>query len=1347
MMNTRYTLLYILSALLLTGALAGCRDAFSDRTEVPTPEPGRSETIRPDGTVEVRIPYLAPAMEQLTTRALTPQEECTIDASMSRLFVFDQSGAFLYEAPISSVRPEGTEQGKYDRGTVTAFLKEGTEVRLALYANLSKEQMKTEVSGSIDEVARKFTFAMPVGTSLPMYGTLSGVTVSHTLSSGTADAVQTVSGTIRMLRSVARVDVGFNLSGTAMEEKAGELTGRVFDASQGKYIDATYTIKKVYLYSASSSGQVAPNSSALASDQSKVTALSLPENVAKMAEPQSYDPTNGALIREIYLPETDNKPYTGEQSGAETKPESDKVHLARPYLIVEMTNDKETRSHFFRIDFLKYSAEVTDPKTSIEEQTDARVRYTYLPILRNYRYKVNITKIGGPGFDSLADAQKGSAADIQYNVLALSEHELGDVMYDGKYMLSVTESEFSIGMYGSQPTYKAFTTWPDGWKIEVPEYIPGTKTANSLYSASATDHSSWITFATTSGKANVTSQVIQTVTTNETGSPRVGYFYVRAGRMRWLITVRQSATADLAISLWSDPEAKNPLQYLEIHQQGLLATPTPTQKRADYPLEEAHAYRRFFIKTDPYVDPNNTAVFRDFFVPKGKSTGRDSEFYFYDFGKLKYEGSRIGEDVLKRQWESAGHGKWHKLSETGDHKFFSYTGHDNLWECYITAPPVSKSDDPFEFYSGRFTFAISDGTHEASTQLTVQQIEYGADPGDRTYPADRYATSYVVDGSVRYKGDKKPYFPLNGEEYSFSITANTPYRIILTSDDGQAIKQFGNGARNEGGVSYSVYEDYSPTMKGRRITFTTNKDAKLKTSGEALYATFRVESPEGKFLPYIFRIYFVPGIIQPEANCYMIKAGVTDGIFIPVSRVNTAADYYDTLLEHDRRLREFPHGKSLELLRVDEGDTFEPFLIWTDMGDPKGEGSHAGERVENGQYDLNWAGIAHLDRLGSGEGAYVYVALNKQAKPGSALIGIRSTKIPGKPVLWSWHLWVVSEYPKPLRTSIDRCDAQTPWRNQFPVGGQESYPKSLDTMDRLLGANRAVKEMPMNHYREPETYGYCYQFGRKDPFPSWKLIIPMKTWPGNHVDNEQREPKKYYDERGRRFYFEYHVKGDITEKGMKDSSAAAGATMSMREAIASPETIVSHASMWLYESTPYMSDISGGSLPSRYTFLYLWNRVGNSSQRERQAYVGKTVFDPSPYGWRIPCLQEAAHQFMAYQKGLLWTPRPGFVYDGDYTCVNTEIAMVTPPGYVEGFNYAFVSYIAEGNPSQHAGMYIRHSGGTADVRPINGGWRNEVQGSFGASGLRRACALSIRPVLNSEEPSYTKYLPGYEKTN
>lgn len=1342
-MKTIHHTSYALAVLLLMAtALAGCRDSFSDR-DLPTPAP--TETGATDGTIEVRLPYAAPLMSTPTTlRAMEPADECAIDATRSRLFVFKSDGKLLYEAPITSVRADGKEKGKYDKGTVTAFLKEGDKLKLALYANLDPDQMKIEVTTDMTrtKISKLFTFALANETPdrLPMWGELDGIKVSHTLAAKGANAVQTIPETIKMLRSVARIDVGLNLSGTPFEETSSPLTGPVFDAKQGKNIEATYKIKSIRVFNASDKGQVAPLDASYNAGDGKVTALSLPEGVKAATTIPTFTPTpteeTGSLLREIYLPETDNPKPDETSSDKKTLPEDDEQHLARPYLIIELTNDKESgKSHFFRLDFLKYSEKVTGDE-SVEEQTDAKVTYSYLPLLRNFRYKINITKIGGPGFDTIEDAQKGSAADIQYNVFVISEDDLGEVMYDGKYTLSVTEKEFSVGKYGSQPVYKAQTTWPGGWEIEVPKKIPGTSDDNPLYDKDSTDKAEWIDFTTLKGDADVVSPVIQTILPNNTPAPRTGYFYVKAGRMRWLITVHQSNKADLAISLWSDPEATKPLQYVELHQHSLGLKPTAKDQKSERPVEAAGGYRRIYVKTDPYIDPNSPD-FKENFRPVLQRQGRNDVFFFWDYSAPSASGDQAKDSpteatLIKAYNATDGlpSSPWVKPSAGGDHRFFRYTGENNVWECIVAPARAGISEDPFEYYTDIYNFSISDGKEEATAELTLSQIEYNAEPSDGPNVLDRYRSEYT-DGSVRYETDFKPLFALDGQTHSFYINANTPYSVKLQKTGNyDLIKAFGNQA---GGVA--TYIDDQPTRKGEKLLFTLKDTSKMSLPAGDIWVEFLVTSPLKKFDPYTFRLYLVHGIKQPEANCYMIKKGETTGLFIPVSRVNTAADYYDQLLEKDVKLSGFPKG-DFHLNRLSDDDEFEPFLVWTDMHDPDATGG------------LAQAGIAKLERQGRGNDGYVYLQLSGKPMIGSALIAIRSGKLPGQPILWSWHIWVVSEYPSTSkRVTPSNVDHTAPLDATSDMTATPS-PASIVVMDRLLGANKPAS---YNFQRHPDVYGYMYQMGRKDPFPSWKVIMPRTSW--SNGQDDLTTPKQYWDGDGKRFFFEYHTKGDRSNAGDKtplegytdgsNANAAAGATMTMKESIAHPQTSDIHQTTWLYEQTPFFEEF-GDEMLKRRTFHYLWNKYDKALHPDLfnghidhfNRYGGKTVFDPSPYGWRIPSYSEAGTVLGAFCEGRILTPQPSLNYDGSYTVMNNELV---PPGdKVANYHWTYISAIA--NSRKNHGLYylLNTDGKITD-------WTRGSSGSIGDGRFRRANGISVLPVLNPDEPNSTKYLPGYGK--
>lgn len=99
------------------------------------------------------------------------------------------------------------------------------------------------------------------------------------------------------------------------------------------------------------------------------------------------------LLREVYVPEAVNVPTAATQgANGETLPENNtENYLKRPYIIVGLTGadksrpDKET---FFRIDYLKRTG------------AEADATYEYLPLLRNYRYLVNIKAVGWSGIDT-----------------------------------------------------------------------------------------------------------------------------------------------------------------------------------------------------------------------------------------------------------------------------------------------------------------------------------------------------------------------------------------------------------------------------------------------------------------------------------------------------------------------------------------------------------------------------------------------------------------------------------------------------------------------------------------------------------------------------------------------------------------------------------------------------------------------------------------------------------------------------------------------------------------------------------------------------------------------------------
>lgn len=481
---------------------------------------------------------------------------------------------------------------------------------------------------------------------------------------------------------------------------------------------------------------------------------------------------------------------------------------------------------------------------------------------------------------------------------------------------------------------------------------------------------------------------------------------------------------------------------------------------------------------------------------------------------------------------------------------------------------------------------------------------------------------------------------------------------------------------NAGNVieDFTLFYDKAPSLSGKPVPFIAVDDM----ASPRLYsgkARFKIYSPDGLFPEREFEVALVSGIVQPEANTYMVKAGAKQGIFIPVSRVNTACDYYNMLLEHDAVLsgkQGLPGSRSDFMLnKLDTDDDWTVNIVWTDIHEAAGRN------------DIERAGLGELfEQGGSGPNSYIYVKPGKS--PGNVLIEIKSGKIKGNPTLWSWHIWIVDEYPTVLNVASQGGDG----------------PQMVQLMSHLLGAYEAVhSQYSDDAYRE---FGMQYQWGRKDPFPA----------------SDVRANTNFYDGNGKAFDFLWEQKGDGANYGLNDAQEARGAAMTMKQSIERPNSIVSHQSFWLYECFPHAAV---SNFKDRWVFLYPWNQPSGMGNPEDVG--GKTVFDPSPYGFRIMSQKEAVTLRYAYyyaSRSGLKTPLPGSVYDGSFLNGNT------------GGNEVIFA-VAQARNDAHAGYYLLNSIGSA------AGW---ASGSNTNTTYRRCMTYSVRPVIDPDiQDNYKKYLP------
>ena len=1170
----------------------GCSDPFDEYGNGGTEIPVR------DGWTSVSMSVEGLGLRNPLTRSLTPEGENSTAAERIRVLVFDKDNKFSYEAKVTSYIPSGDPADKKDKGTMTLLAKNtpsGDTSTFVMLANVTRSA-NTDADGlagkTREEVMQLFTFSMPdkgvwKDGELPMWGASDPVRVDHS-----AGAVPKL-GTVYLVRAVARVDVGLNLSNmsegaSTFDEKAGGIEG--------------ITLTKVFFYNTNTTGRVSPFENRIYWDEAnrKAKQPSIPDPapaVTGKIDRTSSIVDEKILLREVYVPEAVNVPTAATQgANGETLPENNtENYLKRPYIVVGLTGadksrpDKET---FFRIDYLKRTG------------AEADATYEYLPLLRNHRYLVNIKAVGGPGFDTEEDARKGPAANIMYNVVVWNESTMSDVLYDGQYMLGVSADHFTFYREGGSLTAKVQTSWPEGFTVEgLPAWISYSIKPSDPDKTAPTDEKT-VTFTVTE-HVDASRRWPEKP---EDAQNTLKAAYVKAGRMKWFLGFEQSKDINVTLQIFADEACSRPLEFIEVNQYGESygqADKVITKDGRTLTAEEAGARVTFYVKTEPH----------------------DLEPVFHAEAANPFK--------IKKTGQLAG----------------------GIWKYTVTAPDITGNTEYFDNFNTTYTFTVThvETGRSASGKLSLLQKEYNAIP---FFDKFLHQSLLVSNNSI---------YLMDGKQKQYYVKANSEYKIELVS----ALSDNGAGDVIE---MFAPFYEKDPSLSGKPVSFTAVDD--ITTS--RLYsgkAKFKIYSPDGLFPEREFELELVSGIVQPEANTYMLKAGAKQGIFIPVSRVNTAYEYYKKLLDHDAVLSDkqgLPGSKEDFMLnKLDADDDWRVNIVWTDI------------KEAGGHNDIEKAGLSELsEQGGSGPGSYIYVKPGQT--PGNVLIEIKSGKIKGNPTLWSWHIWIVDKYPTVLDVASQGGDG----------------PKTVQLMSHLLGAyERVQSQYSADAYRE---FGMQYQWGRKDPFPA----------------HDVRVNKNFYDGSGKLFDFLWEQRGNDVDYGKTDAQQARGAALTMKQSIEHPNAIVSHQSFWLYECFPHGLV---NNFKDRWVFLYPWNRPSQTGNPEDVG--GKTVFDPSPYGFRIMSQKEAVTLRFAYYYASysgIQTPLPGSIYDG--TFLNNKTG---------GDEVIFA--VAQAKSNTHAGHYLLNSVGSA------AGW---TSASNTNATYRRCMTYSVRPVIDPDvQDDYKKYLP------
>lgn len=1200
--------------LLLALSLVGCRDTLLDRTQ---PDPASPEQIgdggsdRLDGAVTVSIAYDTPALRTPQTRALSVAQESELRLATTRVMVFKSTGEYLSDAKVTKITPSKDD---HQQGEITFLALPGEGLTFVVLANLSEEDKVKKVSGNKTEVLKSFEYTVTADTDfaktgLPMWGELAQQTIDPDVS-----AVQTI-GTIHLLRAVARVDVGLNMTdkGTAgkdgdFDEKSQTLTSDIVDPDTRKSIKVQWSLLEVKLYNAAKNGCIAPDDGNYALDGGKLkaTKVTQPTTPTKHEDALTYTATNNLLKRTIYVPETINPEPTSASAGASTTPGTEKVYLSRPYLILKLsykqTDGTASGETYFRVDFLEKNGK------------EATAKYTYLSLLRNFRYKVNVMNIGGLGFDSEDEAKKGPAANIMYNVVVWDESTLSNVVYDGQYMLGVQNDKLLFHKNGGTFSTKVQTSWPGGFKVEgLPDWVKVKSIEPSDPSATGDTDEKIVTFE---------------VTKSTTEQRDFSGAYIQAGRMQWKLDITQLNTLDLRIEIFSDRECTQELQYIELDERG---KETPDN---DYTVGKM----KFYVRVTP--------------AARISAVSDETRAPFTFTGAPATSPSRPPIGTAKEV-------------STG------------VYEFEVTADRLSNPKNPFETRQNKYHFITKQSGEKAEATLAISQTEYNIvfyEDEDLTNPmiGKGDAATYFMNGTDKqfYVRSNIPYIiwmdnqmidESARNEENANADGSSKFAIVTGyyDKDGKFVKLVYDSS-NKMNNWRSVKTEEAPTPNGSPLKFRAAEADALKIIyGHVMWvACTTMKSLEWKFPLHnkqlanqdkVTKIQtnFVAGYFLPEANSYPITLGET-GLLIPIERrINHAARYYeenfdtpfgwvDDNYQHKNdktaKIDPFENWESYkqrnQLNRLDDDDNISLEVLWTDIQSVTEKGSEPARNPikQDGTAPLKllvpveikgerYAYVLPGDDGADNYGNLVFCVRDKDKKRvDNHRASLLDPAEQGKDViLWSFHLILYRPGEIPLdkgdQSAIDRKTITylhrdsakepqnygTDWSYDVKVWpyalGAFDIPQEWKNTAGFVQNNRNLRDL---NYRR---VGMHYQFGRKDPFPRYINAIGR--------------PTRFVGHNGRTVDFKF----------LKST------TISLRESIEYPMVLVGNAGghQWLTEGGKTLNTNIALGGTSSFGAYGLWgggSPVGNESSCSQRTDImrvlTKTVFDPCPYGFRIP---------------------------------------------------------------------------------------------------------------------------------
>ncbi|NDV60270.1 BACON domain-containing protein [Bacteroides sp. 519] len=519
----RILLLLFTSLVLLLSS--GCSEEDSNRTITP---PNKGET-----STEVELTLRIPSITNPATRFIGEKEECEIKEVSVLIFIDRDDGngevyfAHYYGREIGvdkAATPDGGATYKFK--TQLKNSENATDkYRLVVIANMQTAIQKLLNAGSINTSLKKaqvlelIQYEVPEDDGWNATSTTNYTPLPFWGETGKIDLPTSVQnnklGTIYLLRAVARVDVGLNFL------KNGN--NKIDESSEPQGL-SNFKLEEVYVYNVNKKGYVALVNGANVNTYS-ATPPSIPAE-GKYDTPLSYDIADGeyGLKHTIYISEANLNAASMTFANATCVVLGGKYNEEGEY-------DGEDIS-YYRVEFF-------DPTV-----TDAD---KWLDIIRNHRYTINITKVNGSGYDTKEIAFKSRPINMEAEIVEWEEGQVGDVIFDGQYYLSVNpKTDFIF--------YKDGDADEDADEVYIETDVEEGFRVIAITEIDETTPNGWLTIGIGDddtadiladgqyygiGKKKETVDIM--VEQNPTSVERKGYIFIKAGRLKAKLTVTQRA--------------------------------------------------------------------------------------------------------------------------------------------------------------------------------------------------------------------------------------------------------------------------------------------------------------------------------------------------------------------------------------------------------------------------------------------------------------------------------------------------------------------------------------------------------------------------------------------------------------------------------------------------------------------------------------------------------------------------------------------------------------------------------------------------------------------------------------